>query len=242
MARMRQELQQQDRMAVIGELSAGLAHEIRNPVASIRGAADEMKHADDPEMLKRLGTIAIRESDRLNAIVTNFLEFARNPSRPGDVVDIRSIAEEVRDSLADKFSANPRLLVELDLPQQACTIVCDPVQIRQVFLNLGQNALEAMGDKGILRIAMKKKGAGPVETTFQDDGPGIAPDKIARIFEPFYTEKVQGIGMGLAICMRLVTAHDGTIQAASRNEGGTVMTVRLPLLHEEEHPVKESRV
>ncbi len=233
MARMRQELQQQDRMAVVGELSAGLAHEIRNPVASIRGAADEMRKTDDAAMIKRLGKIAIRESDRLNEIVTSFLEFARDPSRPRNIVDIRGIAGEVFDSLKEKFAVNSSLALKIDLPDNPCPVLCDPIQIRQVFMNLGQNALEAMEAGGTLTITMKHT-SGPIECTFEDEGPGIPPDKIARIFEPFFTEKAQGVGMGLAICMRLVNAHDGTIQAASRLQGGTVMTVRLPIAHEKE--------
>lgn len=233
MAQMRQELQQQDRMAVVGELSAGLAHEIRNPVASIRGAADEMRKTDDEAMIKRLGSIAIRESDRLNEIVTSFLEFARDPSRPRDVVDVRELAREVYTDLKEKFTQGNKLEVFLYLPDGPCPVLCDPVQIRQVFMNLGQNALEAMGAQGTLKITMKET-AGPVECAFEDNGPGIPPDKIGRVFEPFFTEKPQGVGMGLAICMRLVNAHDGTIQAAARAQGGTVMTVRLPLHREEE--------
>ena len=103
----------------------------------------------------------------------------------------------------------------------------DPSQLKQVLMNLGSNAAEAMDFAGTLRISIANE-RGPVEMRFDDEGPGIEPDKIARIFEPFYTTKDSGVGMGLAVCMRIVTAHDGTIMASARKEGGTSMCVTLP--------------
>lgn len=231
MARMRKELQQQDRMAVIGELSAGLAHEIRNPVASIRGSMDELqRNIDTPELVTRLAAIAVRESDHLNEIVSGFLDFARDPSRRHALFDVRDVAREVEEQLLRKYSAEGGLSITLIVPGEACLITGDKTQIWQVFTNLGQNAVEAMEGSGSLEIVVDhNEGRGPVEICFNDNGPGISPDKVSRIFEPFYTEKARGVGMGLAICMRMITAHDGTIQAASRPGGGTAMSVRLPL-------------
>lgn len=228
MARMRQELQKQDRMAAIGELSAGLAHEIRNPVASIRGAMDELRRGvGTPGVIDRLAAIAVRESDHLNEIVSGFLDFARRPSERREAFDVREAVEEVKEQLERKYESAKHLRVVVRLPVERCWVMGDPTQIRQVFLNLGQNAVEAMKEHGTLVIEVTT-GRGHVEARFEDEGPGIDPDKVARIFEPFYTEKEQGVGMGLAICMRIVTAHDGTIQAASRPGGGTSMRVRLP--------------
>jgi len=227
MARMRHELQQQDRMAVVGELSAGLAHEIRNPVASIRGAMDELRrNTQDARMMERLAAIAIRESDHLNDIVTGFLDFARDPSKRHEVLDLCTLVQEVGEQLQRKYDGE-NLRLELHLPKGPCLVVGNPTQIRQVCLNIGQNAVEAMPGGGTLAITVQLT-RGPVEIRFEDVGPGIPPDKVARIFEPFYTEKARGVGMGLAICMRIVTAHDGTIQVASRPGGGTSIQVRLP--------------
>lgn len=230
MAQMRKELQKQDRMAVIGELSAGLAHEIRNPVASIRGSMDELQRSiDNPALTERLAKIAVRESDHLNEIVTGFLDFARDPSRRYALLDVRDVAREVEEQLTRKYCDAPELRITLQTPETACLITGDRTQIWQVFTNLGQNAIEAMESKGTLSIVVDRhEQRGPVEIRFDDEGPGIAPDKVSRIFEPFYTEKQRGVGMGLAICMRIVTAHDGTIQAASRTGGGTSISVRLP--------------
>ncbi len=234
MARMRKELEQQDRMAFIGELSAELAHEIRNPVTSIRGAMDEVaRHLDQPAMIERLAGIAVRESDHLNEIVTGFLDFARDPDRQRECIDLRDIALEVREHLLRKYKQDAQLTVNLEIPINPCWVLADRTQIWQVFINLGHNAVEAMKGNGTLTISLKAPPETaapkpPVEIAFEDDGPGIPPDKVARIFEPFYTEKERGVGMGLAICMRIVTAHNGTLQAALRPRGGAAMIMRLP--------------
>ncbi|MBI2424866.1 MAG: PAS domain S-box protein [Candidatus Hydrogenedentes bacterium] len=230
MARMRGELQRQDRMAAIGELSAGLAHEIRNPVASIRGAMEELAvNLEHPDMIPRLARIAIRESDHLNEIVTGFLDFAKKPSRGYELVELRTLLHDVKAKMMRLFGESGNLRINLDLPGRPCEVLGDGTKIHQVFDNLAQNAIEAMGSQGALEMrVVQHADGGPVEIHFEDTGPGIAPDKVARIFEPFYTEKPSGVGMGLAICMRIITAHDGIIQVASRPGGGTAMIVRLP--------------
>jgi len=242
MARMRQEMQQQDRMAAIGELTASLAHEIRNPVASIRGAMDEMRgNMDSPDMMGRLAKIAIRESDHLNELVTGFLDFARDPNKRHQRVDITPLIEEVRTQCLWKHNgqngagAGGALGIELRLPAEPCEVMANPTQIKQVFTNLCDNAAEAMGGKGQIIITVEMPEVkpdsgtpGPVIIQVEDEGPGIEPNLVARIFEPFYTSKERGVGMGLAICMRLITAHDGTIQAASRPGKGTTFSIRLP--------------
>jgi len=234
MARMRQELQQHDRLAVVGELAAGLAHEIRNPVAAIRGAMDELRRATGNEALvRRLANIAIRESEHLNEIVTAFLDFARDPSRRHDAIELGQLISEVRDQMLLKYRDASELAVTVSLPDAPCYVMGDATQIRQVFANLAQNAVEAMEECGELHITLNPT-RGPVEIRFDDEGPGIAPDKVARIFEPFYTEKERGVGMGLAICHRIVTVHDGAIQAASRPGGGASISVRLPTVNKAE--------
>ena len=224
-ARMRQELQHQDRMAVIGELAAELAHEIRNPVTSIRGAMEELrKEPASAQIAERLAVIAVRESDHLNEIVTGFLEFARNPEIERQKVSLGGLALEMKHLFGDR---HPELQVMIDSPDGDCFAGGDPTQLRQLYLNLVQNAVEAMNFRGNLAIIVRNTGA-VVEIRFDDEGPGIPPDKVARIFEPFYTGKERGVGMGLAICNRIVTAHNGVIQAAARPGGGASMIVRLP--------------
>lgn len=228
MARMREELQRQDRMAVVGELAAGLAHEIRNPVAVIRGAVDELRgNLDSRPMAETLIDMAIKESDHLNNIVSEFLDFARNPTIRRERVDLRDLVENVASLLLRKNSNWPKLAIAVNCPEDGCIVSGDWTRLKQVFVNLSTNAIEAMEGRGTLTISVLRTD-GPLEVRFEDEGCGIPPDRVGRIFELFYTTKESGVGMGLAVCLRIITAHDGDIQAVSREGGGTTMVVRLP--------------
>lgn len=228
MSQVRQELQRQDRMAVVGELAAGLAHEIRNPVAVIRGAVDELQSSiQSPELAARLASIAIRESDHLNEIVSGFLDFARNPVVRKQSFDLREVVEDVAGTLRMEYPGDG-LRIDAECPDAPCAVSGDPSQLKQVLVNLAKNGIEAMEERGALAIRLQAPRQGPIQVRVEDSGPGIAPDKLARIFEPFYTTKEKGVGMGLAVCARIITAHDGTIRAALREGGGTAMIVSLP--------------
>jgi len=227
-AMMREELQRQDRLAYIGELSAGLAHEIRNPVAAIRGAVDELSQVPATDrMVDRLTAIAMRESDHLNQIVQDFLDFARNPTDERQRIDVCEILEELVETLRRKYNNGSGLAITLTRQGGVCVVSGDPSQLKQVFMNLAANGIEAMQMKGTLEIAVAAEG-GSIEVRFLDEGPGVEPDKLARIFEPFYTTKPSGVGMGLSVCQRILTAHDGTIRITSREGGGASVIVRLP--------------
>ncbi len=234
MAKMRAELRRQDRMAVIGELAAGLAHEIRNPVAAIAGAVEELKSSVSSEgMVGRLAAIATRESDHLNEIVSGFLDFARKPTVKRELLNLRELVEEVAALLGHDYAHAEKLTIAVDSPQESCVISGDRSQLKQVLVNLGKNAVEAMEESGTLSLVVAP-GAGFTEVRLEDEGPGIPPDQVARIFEPFYTTKKRGVGMGLAVCLRIVTAHDGMLRAVSRAGGGTTMSVQLPVARTEE--------
>ncbi|MBI5091186.1 MAG: PAS domain S-box protein [Candidatus Hydrogenedentes bacterium] len=228
MARMRQELQRQDRLAVVGELATGLAHEIRNPLAAIRGAVEELRGSlSAPPVAERLVGIALREADQLNQIVTGFLDFARKPSTRRENFDVCQLVEEVCDLLRPQYDDAPLLSIRADCPPLPCVLSGDRGQIKQVFLNICKNAIEAMDARGGLLVTVTPSQAS-AEIRFDDEGPGIDPDKVARIFEPFYTTKDSGVGMGLAVCLRIITAHDGAIRVASRQGRGASISVRLP--------------
>lgn len=235
MAKLREDVKRQDLMVAVGELAAELAHEIRNPVAAIRGAVDEIQDSlDFKPLAEKLAAIAVRESDHLNHIVSGFLDFARKPTMRRESFDARGLIEEVRDSLRRKFTDSLDLTIAAGFPDNNCMISGDRMQLKQVFMNIGKNAIEAMDERGTLGIVAAPN-SGSVEVRFDDEGPGIEPDKVARIFEPFFTTKDSGVGMGLAVCMRIVTAHDGTIRTTSREGGGTSMSVRLPVAQVEEY-------
>ncbi len=229
MAEMRKELQKQDRLAVVGELAAGLAHEIRNPVAAIRGAVDELRSQVGKEPIAdKLTSIAIRESDHLDEILRGFLDFAREPKVQREPIDVRALAEEVRMDCERRFGENGTAYrFELHAPDDDLMILADRTQLKQVFQNIAHNGIEAMENGGRLGISVARNQS-TVEVRFDDEGPGIEPDMVARIFEPFYTTKDTGVGMGLAVCHRIITAHDGMIRVSSRESGGTSLSVRLP--------------
>lgn len=227
---MREELRRHDRLAVVGELAAGLAHEIRNPVAVIRGSLEELSRVEKDSVLDaKLRHMAIRESDHLNDIVAGFLDFAREPSVKREKFDVCALALEVGEQTRSEYLGDAGLRVDLDIPDHPVWVSGDASKIKQVFTNLAKNAAEAMEGRGTLGIAVTPT-AGPVEIRFDDEGQGIAPDKIGRIFEPFYTTKDTGVGMGLAVCMRIITAHDGTIRVSSREGRGSSMRVLLPAI------------
>jgi len=231
---MREELRRQDRLAVVGELAAGLAHEIRNPLAVIRGSVEELgRSADNPGLEEKLRGMILRESDHLNEIVSGFLDFAREPSTNRQTVDVCELARETVESLRVKYRDSEGLTIELHIPETPRWISCDPSQLKQVFANLGTNGVEAMERTGRLRVVVDAHES-PIDIRFEDEGPGIPPDKMARIFEPFFTTKQNGVGMGLAVCMRIVTAHDGTLRAAVREGGGCRMSVTLPKAEQNE--------
>lgn len=225
MDRIRKEMLLQARMAYIGEMAAELAHEIRNPITSIRGAMEELGRGNlPPQTAERLTAITLRESDHLEKVVSGFLDFARNPELRRSTVSLTRLAAEMRELFEKK---HPGIRVEVRTEPGEESIHADPTQMRQIFINLCQNAADAMKGEGRLDIVVHPRET-TVEVRFEDCGPGIPPDKVAQIFEPFYTDKERGVGMGLAVCSRIAAVHDGTIQAATRPGGGAVFVVRLP--------------
>lgn len=227
MARMREEVQRHAHLAVLGELSAELAHEIRNPVTAIRGAAEELvRHAETSELAPRLARMIQRESEHLNNVVSGFLEFSRSGQISAwDPVDVTVIARETAEAGRYRF---PEGTITIHVPDNTdCRVAGDSQRLKQLFMNLLNNALEAMDGRGEAVIRVSRSG-NIVEIRIEDQGSGFPPDKINKLFEPFYSEKPRGTGMGLAVCQRVVEALNGSIQLGNRPEGGAVVMVRLP--------------
>jgi two-component system sensor histidine kinase HydH len=244
-----QQMKERDRLAALGEMAAGLAHEIRNPLAAIQGAIQLLLPQGPPRpgdpladgAGEFLGIIA-DEVKRLNGVVTQFLDYSR-PVRaslaPGDVNEVVSRTTAL---LQADLPAAVRLAVDLapELPR----VSCDPEQLRQVFLNLALNAVQAMPHGGELHISTRlardevalwrdtPRRSDLVEIRFQDTGPGIPEEAREHIFVPFYTTKEKGTGLGLAICQRIVKTHGGTIGVRSAPGGGAEFVIALPALWE----------
>jgi len=221
-----------ERFRALLEMSAGIAHEIRNPLASIRGAAQELEAAALPsEDDRRLMGVVLRESDRLDKIVSEFLEYASD--RPVDLalVDISDVLGEVATLLRAREEGKG-VAISVDAPFQLVT-KCSPDQLKQVFLNLGLNAVQACGAGGQVEIRGEPwTNAGDprlgARIEFEDNGPGIPKDDLMRLFSPFFTTKPRGTGMGLAIARKIVTAHGGTITLDSVEGKGTTVRLWLP--------------
>jgi signal transduction histidine kinase len=227
--RLRARLSDAERLAAAGELAAGVAHEIRNPLSAIVSAAtlldgDARLDAEDR------GTVSQaikKEARRLNGILSDFLTFARpRPPRrtPGD---IRDVVDHVVRLVRDDHARAAHVVTEVHVSPELRPFAFDADQMTQVLLNLALNAVEAMGGRGTLALGVAPAG-GAVLITVRDTGRGIAPEDQRRIFEPFYSRKPGGSGLGLAIVRRIVAAHGGQVAVESRPGSGTCFTIELP--------------
>lgn len=233
-------VKERDRLAALGEMAAGLAHEIRNPLGAIKGAAqllatDVASTAAPPTETAELLQIIVEEANRLNNVVTRFLDYARaeRPGREGaDKVDLNLVVRKTAQLLQQEPHKSLELRVRTDdlLP----LVAGDPESLLQVFLNLGQNALQAMPDGGTLEILTTRRrrsrlGYGQFcEVRFRDTGIGIPRDRLKKLFIPFYTTKQKGTGLGLAISHRIINQHGGTIEVRSTIGQGSTFSVFLP--------------
>lgn len=223
-----EQLRRADRLSAMGELSAGLAHEIRNPLGSIQGAVQILRREQLPSEAKQeFGELAQRELDRLKGMVTQFLGFAR-PQPPRtvatDAVMLLNSVAQLAGETAKMAGAHIRVVQNPDLP----AIALDAEQIKQVLLNLVINAVQAMPTGGeIVLQALVANGHLCLEV--QDEGVGVAPENLERIFNPFFTTRQEGTGLGLSIAERIVSQHGGGIEARRNPARGMTFSVVLPL-------------
>jgi two-component system sensor histidine kinase PilS (NtrC family) len=229
---MEERLRRSGKLAAVGQLAAGLAHEIRNPLASLSGAIELLECESPPELKssRRLFEIAQREARRLNALLSDFLEFARPKTPIAVTVQLGLILEEVRDLLARGEPGTGR--IEVDVPD-GIRVVGDPDQLRQVFWNLLLNGIQAQSEDGSVTVRARSRADPPdpsdtwVEVAVEDRGQGIAPEVLSRVFDPFFTTKPKGTGLGLATVHRIVEAHGGSVQIATEIGRGTCVRVFL---------------
>ena len=228
--RMEQQVRQADRLATIGRLSANIAHEIRNPLASLSGAIEALVRElpADPGR-ERLVEIVLRESERLNRIIGDFLEYARPAPMASHAVDLADLLEEVV-LLVEHRSLPAELKVIREYGEKLPARV-DPQQVRQAIWNLCINAVQAMPEGGELRVGGRVvPGAEPprLQLWISDTGHGIAESDLPQIFEPFFSTKAEGSGIGLALVYRVVQDHGGQIEVRSQPGAGTSFMLILP--------------
>jgi len=222
----------QQRLAAVGEMAAGIAHEIRNPLASMSGSIQVLRHEltlNDEQA--QLMDIVLRESERLNETIKSFLAYARPQRFALAKLDIRRVVQDAALLLRNSSEVQAHHAIGVDVPPDPVWCEADENQIRQVIWNLATNGLKAMAQGGrlLLTAATADDGSGATLLTVEDQGRGIPPEDLDAIFQPFHSSFDKGTGLGLAIVHRIVTDHNGTINVSSRVGAGTVVTVRLPL-------------
>jgi two-component system, NtrC family, sensor histidine kinase PilS len=236
--RMEEQVRQADRLAAIGRLAAGLAHEIRNPIGSIRGSVEVLRGSLNPQGDdRRLMDIVLRESDRLDAIIRDFLQFSRPPHLVRVPTDVTAMLDEILLMLANhsgvQGAESPRVDIQRVGGEPTVKADVDPAQLRQALWNLCLNAVEAMPQGGELRVGVQtvtpESGRTLMEVTVEDTGVGIAAAALTQVFEPFFTTKPHGTGLGLAIAHRIVEDHGGEIRVQSEPWRGTRFTISLPV-------------
>jgi len=231
-------MQRAEQMAVCGELAAGLAHEIKNPLAGIKAAievlADELTSSKENHdtLLK-----VIAEIRRLESLMKSLLDFARPPKPQFMRVDLNSILEATiaflikQPSFSQKKTQFTKIVT--DFGEYLPAIIADPQQLRQVFINLLLNANEAMPDGGTVTVRTSHDSCGSIQISISDTGPGIQEDIRDKIFYPFFTTKPKGTGLGLAISKQLIEQHRGFINVENNPNRGSIFKIKIPVIQPE---------
>jgi two-component system, NtrC family, sensor histidine kinase PilS len=226
--RLEREIRMQDRLAAVGRLAAGIAHEIRNPLTSIAGSVHMLEEiASLTEEQRMLVQIVTRESERLNDIITDFLVYSRGKQYKFDKVDLLPLLDDTLTLLQNRLIAEEKSIgIVRKVETDSALVLADGDKVKQVFWNFCQNAVRAMKDTGTLTVGVVSEGE-DWEVSFADTGEGMSPQQTEKIFEPFQSQFEGGTGLGLAIVYQIVQAHDGKVWARSKEGQGTTFVLRL---------------
>jgi len=224
---LRKQVEKNQRLVSVGMLAAGVAHEIRNPLSSIKGFATYFKerYRDVPED-QHIADIMIQETDRMNRVVSQLLEFARPLRIIKQMICLNTL---VKDSLKliERQAYEKQIEIRTTLLPQSEQMNLDPDKLSQLLLNLYLNAIEAMSDGGLLSVSVSKEKKG-IAIKISDNGCGIRKEDLAHVFDPYFTTKSSGTGLGLAIVNNIVEAHEGKISIDSNAGKGTTVSIFLP--------------
>jgi len=232
LGRLKSELAKSERLAALGGLAAGLAHEIRNPLGAIRGLSQHLlnKGPTDPKDREAL-EVVLASVDRLNSTITDFLDYARPTEIKTASLDLAELVRKMA-TLAGHDAQSQAVALVLDLPDESVIIDGDEALLSQAFLNLYLNAIQAAGERGgggRLTVALCVSDQRAV-LTFSDNGPGFSAEQLAQPFVPYFTTKAEGTGLGLALVEKTIRAHEGAdITLASPPHGGGLVTITLCL-------------
>jgi two-component system sensor histidine kinase HydH len=226
--RLQDEIRRQEKLAAMGGLAAGVAHEVRNPLSSIKALATFFsgQFAEGSDGKEAAG-VMVQEVDRLNRVITELLDFAR-PSdlkiEPSDIRDL--ISRSIK--LIQQDASNKNIKIKVDTADDLCPVWIDPDRLAQCLLNLYLNAIQAMDNGGTLTVNSHAGDAENVEIVVSDTGQGIAPGDLNKIFDPYFTTKKKGAGLGLAIVYKIIEAHGGDINVMSTLDKETEFTISIP--------------
>jgi two-component system, NtrC family, sensor kinase len=237
-------LLQSQKLAAIGELSAGIAHEINNPLAIIRQEAEwmglllrKLEGRDLEEIAELNGSVRqiVQQVDRCTEITRNLLDFARKRDPVIQAVEVNRIIEDMT-MLVEKEARHKNITIIRDYDQELPLIYSDAPQLRQVILNFLTNATQAIGKDGRITITTRRRGSDAVDLIFSDTGCGIPEENLRKIFDPFFTTKApgKGTGLGLSICHGIILCLGGQISVESQVGQGATFTITLPLSRETE--------
>ena len=215
-------------MAALGQLAAGLAHELRNPLTAIKTLIDAAKSQQGTATLEGRDLEVIEEEiTRLNKTLQAFLDYARPPKLVKTNVDLNELAVKTEKLLVAQAQQRS-IEIKLELAKGPIHFQADPEQLRQVFLNLMLNAFDAIGTHGTV-VLQTESGPQAAILRVKDTGPGVSEALRMKLFEPFVSSKAAGTGLGLTICKRIIDEHGGTIAAENLPGGGACFTVTLPI-------------
>jgi len=227
--RLEDEVRVKDRMAAIGRMAAGIAHEIRNPLTAMRGSVELLRsHARLPEKDERLLNILIRESDRLNKFIEDFLNFARPKVYAKQWIDLVPVLRDSVALLRNSPEIRDKYAVSLEADAQEICVLGSADQLNQVFWNLAQNAVRAMPNGGNLNISIKKIPSESAQVVFQDTGIGMSREEQEQVFQPFRPGFAGGLGLGLSIIFQIMEDHRGKISFESEKGKGTKVILGFP--------------
>ena len=229
--RMSEHVKRMEKMASLGEMAAGLAHEIKNPLASLSGSIQVLReeHRYDPER-DNLMRIVLRETDRLTSLVSDFLLFAKPPAGKRESIQLHEAISEILELFQRNSAIQESLTIERNLIPDIFVKV-DPIHLRQILWNLLLNAAEAIEGRGRITVDMVNQKNKRIQITLKDSGEGISPENVDGIFDPFYTTKHGGTGLGLSIVYRLLEHYDSRLDVESTEGQGTSVRFSLEIWH-----------
>lgn len=224
------QMEKAEHLASIGELAAGLAHEIKNPIAGMKGALEiinQKTNSTDPK--KEIFTEMLVQIDRINDVIHDLLSYAKPKEMSISLVDPDEAIQNVIKFAKTQIS-NKKIDIRFKGLENGTLAHIDSDKIQEVVLNLILNSISAIEEKGLIKIELYQKGKNELEILFSDNGLGIKKEHLPQIFNPFFTTRSKGTGLGLSICKKIIEAHKGSIKVKSKKKEGTAFTIQLPVL------------